>query len=77
MNVYGLIAFFLLTLIAISFLDLKPHIQQLAQRIVDIPALTQKGSSPHLFDLAVRLVYLIVIVAIVKILLSRKSGNDQ
>jgi hypothetical protein len=76
MNGYALILFFILVLLGIHVLDLKPHIQQLAQRLVDIPTFTSKGSSPAIFDLAVRLAYLIALVAVVKMLVMRR-GSDE
>jgi hypothetical protein len=76
-NRYGIIVFFLALLLSIHVLDLKPHIQQLAQRIVDIPLLTHKGTNPAMFDLAVRLAYLIAIVGIISLLVRRRSNDDK
>jgi hypothetical protein len=77
MNGYQIIIFFLLVLLCVHVLDLKPHIQQLAAKIVDIPPLTHKGSNPAMFDLAVRLAYLIAIVGIIKLLVTRRRDNDD
>ncbi len=75
MNAYGLIAVILVSMIFIFFLGLEQQIQQGLWRLVDIPAFSSKGNSPHLFDLGVRLAYLIAIVGILRLLL-RKRRDD-
>lgn len=77
MTGYGLIGLLIVSLVLILALDLTPAIQQLVQRLVDIPPLTHKSSNPAIFDLAVRLAYLIVFVAVVKIILGRRSDRDD
>jgi len=77
MNIYGLVVFFLFVLLSVHVLDLKPHIQQLAQRLVDIPTFTSKGTNPAIFDLGVRLAYLIALVGIIKLLVTRGKKNDE
>ena len=75
MNIYGLCAIILVSLIFIFALGLEPQIQQAFQRLVDIPPFTSKGNSPHLFDLGIRLAYLIAIVGIVKMFLRRRHDD--
>jgi len=77
MNGYQIIVFFLALLLCVHVLDLKPHIQQLAARIVDVPLLTHKGSNPAIFDFAVRLAYLIAIVGVISLLVRRRSNDDK
>lgn len=75
MNAYGLVAIMLVSLIFIFFLGLEPQIQQGFSRLVDIPKFTSKGNSPHLFDLSVRLAYLIAIVGVIRLLVRRRSDD--
>ena len=75
MNAYAAIAFLVTIIASALFFELGPAIQQFAGRIADVPQFTDKGSKPHLFDLAVRLAYLITIVGIAKILLTRKKDD--
>jgi len=55
--------------------DAVQPISQFIYRITDIPALDDYGNNAQLFKLAVRLAYLIVLVAIIKLILTRK--NDE
>ena len=72
MNAYGVFAI-LITLLALGVIfDLGPSFKQVAERLADIPEFSSKGSSPHLFDLAVRFGYLIAIVGVVRLFLLRK-----
>lgn len=76
MNMYGIIALILLIIILGHFFSLGPAIEQFANRIADIPLFDNKGSNPALFDLAVRLAYLIAIVGVIKLILTgRKDDN--
>lgn len=73
MNIYGVIALILaLIIFAYAFGVVEP-ISQFIHKIADIPTLDDTGNNPALYKLAVRLAYLIVIVAVIKLLLTRNK----
>jgi len=75
MNFYGVIALiFAIIIFAHVFHAVEP-ISQFIQRISDVPVVDEYGNSPHIFKLAIRLAYLIVIVAVVKMFLTRKTDE--
>ena len=75
MNIYSVIALMILIIVVAHTLDIVPAIQQLAYRLAEIPQFTNKGDRPALFDLAVRLAYLLVFVAVIKIIFSRNRDE--
>ena len=77
MNIYAIIAVILLIIILGHFFNLGPAIEQFALRMADIPSFDNKGDSPALFDLAVRLAYLIAIVGIIKVIMPSRKKDDQ
>ena len=76
MNIYSMIALILLIIILGHFFELGPAIKQFAMRIADIPPFDEKGDSPALFDLAIRLAYLIAIVGLIKVIFSRRKDSE-
>jgi Na+/H+ antiporter NhaC len=76
MNIYGLIALLILIIILSNIFGLGPAIQQLAGRLADIPSFEGRTQNPELYTLAIRMIYLISIVTILRMLFSR-SGDDE
>ena len=76
MNLYGVIALISLIVVLGFAFDLAPAIKQFADRIADIPEFTNKGRSPAVLDFAVRCLYILAIVAIIKIIF-RRRGDDS
>lgn len=76
MNMYQIIAFILLIIIVGNFFNLGPAIEQMATRLADIPSFEEKGDNPALFDLAVRMAYLIALVGIIKIIFSNWKSDE-
>ena len=76
MNIYSIIALLFFILAVGHFFHLGPAIEQFANRLVDIPRFEDKGSNPALFDLAIRLAYLIALVGIFRILFNRRDGSE-
>lgn len=76
MNIYSIIALLFFILAVGHFFHLGPAIEHFANKLVDIPSFQDKGSNPALFDLAVRLAYLIAIVGIFRILFNRHGGSE-
>ena len=76
MNMYNLIALLVAVIVASAYFDLAPPIHQMFERMADIPEFTSKGNKPHLFDLAVRLAYLIALVGIIKLVLRRRRDDE-
>lgn len=76
MNFYGVIALLLLIVIIGFAFDLAPAIKQFADRIADIPQFSGGGRNPALYELAVRLAYLIAIIAVIKIIFRRRGDGD-
>jgi len=76
MNMYGIIALMILIIVLGHFFQLQPAIQQFVQRLADIPPFTNRGSNPAIFDLAVRLAYLIAIVGIITVLVRGRKKDE-
>ena len=73
MNAYKVIVIALLFLLISSMYNLGPAIKQLVYTIVDLPKIdTGHARDPAVFSVAVRALYLIAIVGIIKLLVSRK-----
>jgi len=76
MSIYCVIALALVAIIFTAVFGLEPAVQKIANGIADALSFADKGSKPHLFDLAVLLALLIALVGIVKVLVTRR-GNDH
>ncbi len=75
MNIYSVIAVMILIIVVGHTFDIVPAIQRLANRLADVPTFTDKGSRPEMFDLAVRLAYLITFIAALKVIFWRKKDD--
>lgn len=75
MNLYGVIAFIVAIIVFAHVFHAVEPIQEFIYRITDIPVIDDYGDNPPLFKLAIRLAYLIVIIAILKLILSRESDE--
>jgi hypothetical protein len=76
MNGYRIIVMVLLFLIVASIYDLGPAIKHLVYTITDLPRMdTGHVRDPAVFSVAVRALYLIALVAIIKLLVSRKKDE--
>ncbi len=76
MNAYKLIVIALLFLIISSVYNLGPAIKQFVYTILNLPNVdTGHVRDPAVFSVAVRALYLIALVAIVKLLISRKKDE--
>ncbi len=73
MNIYGVIALvFSIVILAHVFGAIEP-IRNLIESMADVPLFENYRGDQNSFVLAVRLAYLIVLVALVKLLFSRKE----
>lgn len=77
MNMYDIIAIIIGIILLGHFFNLGPAIEQFANRLADIPPFTDKGTNPAIFDLAVRLAYMIAFVGIIRLLVSRRKDEDE
>lgn len=76
MNGYKIIVIVLLTIIVASIYDLKPAIQHLVYTISDLPGIDPRHvRQPAVFSVAVRAMYLIALVGIIKLLVTRNRKN--
>ena len=76
MNIYGMVALLILILAVGEFFHLGPAIEQFANKIADIPSFEDKGSNPALYDLAVRMIYLISILGVFRIIFNRPKDGE-
>lgn len=75
---YRIIIIALLFLLICSIYNLGPAIKQLVYTIADLPRIdTSHVRDPAVFTVAVRALYLIALVGIIKLLVSRKKDDDQ
>jgi hypothetical protein len=78
MNGYVIIFLSILFVILISVYDLGPAIKQLFYTIADIPRIdARRVLDPAVFAVAVRAMYLIVLVGIVKLFLNRRKKDEE
>lgn len=74
MNSYKILIIALLAVIVASIYDLGPAIRQLVYTVADLPAIdTRHVSQPAVFSVAVRAMYLIALVGIIKLLVTRRK----
>ncbi|PQP35715.1 hypothetical protein C6A37_01145 [Desulfobacteraceae bacterium SEEP-SAG9] len=78
MNGYAIIFLSILFVILISVYDLGPAIKQLFYTLVDIPMIdVRRVRDPAVFAVAVRAMYLIVLVGIIKLFLNRRKDDED
>ena len=73
MNAYGVIVLILAIIIFAHVFNAVEPISQFMHRIADVPVLDEFGNNPPLFKLAIRMVYLIFIVAVIKMIIRGKE----
>ena len=66
-----LIALGLLIIMVGGYFHLQPAIEHFAWRIADIPEFTDRTSNPAFFEFAVRAMYLLAIIGLVRVLVQR------
>jgi hypothetical protein len=77
MNGYTIIIIALLAIIVASIYDLEPAIKQLVYTIADLPKIDAKHvKEPAIFSVAVRAMYLITLVGIIKLLVWRNKDDE-
>lgn len=76
MNGYKIIITVLLFIIVVSIYDLGPAIKQVVYTIADLPKIdTRHVREPAVFSVAVRAIYLIALLGVIKLLVSRKKDE--
>lgn len=75
MNIYGVIALVVSIIVFAHVFDAVAPISSFIERITDIPVMDDYGNNLPIFKLAIRLAYLIVLVAVLKVLLTRNSDE--
>ena len=74
MNGYKIIMISVLVIIVASIYDLEPAVRQLVYTITDLPELDASHvKEPAVFSFAVRAMYLIALVGIIKLLVSGRK----
>ena len=76
MNGYGIIALIASIIILAHIFNAVEPISLFIKNITDIPAIDDYGRNPSLYKLCIRLAYIVFIIAILKMILLRKSEND-
>ena len=74
---YKIIGLTIAIIVLAHFFELEDAIKTFVERLADIPTFTNKGSNPALFDLAVRLAYLIALVGIAKLIINARQSRDD
>ena len=74
---YKIIGLTIAIIILAHFFELEDAVRVFFERIADIPAFSNKGTNPAIFDLAVRLAYLIAIIGAVKLILVARRGDEN
>ncbi len=77
MNGYVLALLILLGIIVAHIYDLEPAIQEFVGAIADVPKFRHASGPTALYILAVRMIYLITLVGIIRLLIlgGRKNGE--
>ena len=78
MNGYTIIIIALLFIIVAAIYDLEPAIKEIFYTIADMPKLDARHfrGDPAVFAVAVRAMYLIALVGIIKLLVNRKKDDE-
>lgn len=76
MNLYQVIAFLILIIFLGREFNLAPSIEHFANGIANIPHFENRGSRPFISDLAVRMMYLIALVGIIKVIFGKKENSE-
>ena len=76
MNPYALAILLTFIVVMVLHLDIVEPLRQLVWSLSDVPRIDGPTDSPAVLQLAVRLAYLIAIVAVVKLLLNRSRGDE-
>ena len=76
MNLYKVLAIILLVIILGNYFNIAPSIEMFFSRISDIPKFEEKGSNPALYNLVVRLAYLIAILGALKLFFIGSRDDD-
>lgn len=72
MNAYGLIFMSIFLIVLVHVFQAQESMNLFLSRILDIPSFTSFGSNEPIFKLCIRVIYLITLVAIIKLFVSRK-----
>ena len=76
MNAYKMIVIALLFIMVVSIYHLGPVITQCSHKIGDLPEINPyQTRDPAVFSIAVRAMYLIALVGIIKLLISKKKDE--
>lgn len=67
MNLYRMIALIIGLIVFVHVFNAQEAMSEFMNRLFDIPKFTSFGSNEPIFKLAVRAIYLIVLVAIIKL----------
>lgn len=73
---YRMIGFLILLIVAGHFFQLEEPVRTFAERIADVPLFDEESDEP-LYTLAIRLGYLIAIIAALKLFLWKPSKEDE
>ena len=74
---YKILGVTIAIIVLAHFFNVAPAVQTFVERIADIPLFANKGDSPAIFDLAVRLAYLIAIIGALRLVLARPKAPDD
>lgn len=72
MNIYRIIAVLLMVIFLAEYFDIAESIKAFLEAVLDIPKLMPSGSNDGMFQLAVRLCYLIALLGALKLMLRRQ-----
>jgi len=75
MNLYGIVAIMLLTIILGNFFQIQEPVKEMFEGVAEIFQFNNKGSRPELYDLAVFMCFLITAVGIIKVLVQGKGDE--
>jgi len=75
MNLYGLAAILLISLLMIDYLGIQESIQRTFEGFANIFQFKHRGKNPMIFDIGIFLGLLIFVTGIVKLVVKR--GNDE
>jgi hypothetical protein len=77
MNLYGLIAIMLLTVILGNYFQLQEPVKDIFEGIAQIFQFQNKGKNPAITDMAYVMILLLAVVGIINSLVRRKSDSDD
>lgn len=77
MNIYGLAAILLISLLMIDYLGIQESIKSIVEGFADIFQFKHRGRNPMIFDLGILLAIMIFITGLVRVIVQGNKDEEK